>query len=101
MSLEPKSPEHRSLPAHLLPMSIERARKRKRDSGSLLRMVAFFKMAPAPQLALALPSTWGGKRKNAGRPVTPGRRNTLHRARPVHKARHPVHVTMRAAPEVG
>jgi putative transposase len=53
------------------------------------------------QLSLSIPSTWGGKRDNAGRPVAPGRRRTLHRVRPPHKPRHPVHVTMRARSEVG
>jgi putative transposase len=41
--------------------------------------------------------TWGGKRANAGRKrLTPGRPCVPHRARPRHRAAHPVHVTLRA-----
>jgi putative transposase len=42
--------------------------------------------------------TWGGKRSGAGRPRKAERRRTFvaHIARPVHKKRHPVHVTLRA-----
>jgi REP element-mobilizing transposase RayT len=51
------------------------------------------------QLALSIPSTWGGSRPGAGRKPVPGRRrSTPHRARPPHKAPHPVHVTLRARP---
>jgi REP element-mobilizing transposase RayT len=39
--------------------------------------------------------TWGGKRKGAGRPAGEHPR-VLHRARPAHKGRNPVHVTLRA-----
>lgn len=39
----------------------------------------------------------GGARVGAGRPKGKGIRHTPHRARPVHRAAHPVHVTMRAA----
>lgn len=39
--------------------------------------------------------TWGGARKGAGRPKGKHPR-VLHRARPPHKGRHPVHVTLRA-----
>jgi REP-associated tyrosine transposase len=54
-------------------------------------------MARSGQLALGLSSGWGGKRKNAGRkPIAGRRRPTPHRARPQHKARFPVHVTLRA-----
>jgi hypothetical protein len=54
-------------------------------------------MARPAQLALPIPATWGGAREGAGRPVVQGRRRpTPHRARPVHKGAHPVHVTMRA-----
>jgi putative transposase len=49
------------------------------------------------QLTLNFPSTWGGRRRGAGRPASPGRSPTPHRARPEHKARHPVHVTLRSA----
>jgi REP element-mobilizing transposase RayT len=40
--------------------------------------------------------TWGGKRPGAGRPPLARRKGVPHRTRPEHKARHPVHVTMRA-----
>jgi REP element-mobilizing transposase RayT len=51
----------------------------------------------SPQLELALPKTWGGRRAGAGRKLAPGRRrSTPHRARPEHKRAHPVHLTMRA-----
>jgi REP element-mobilizing transposase RayT len=62
-------------------------------------MIALIKMSRPAQLALDLPSTWGGARRNAGRKPIPGRRRaTPHRSRPDHKARHPVHVTLRARP---
>jgi REP element-mobilizing transposase RayT len=52
-------------------------------------------MKRSAQLALDLPATWGGARENAGRkPIKGRRRHTPHRARPDHKARHPVHVTL-------
>jgi REP element-mobilizing transposase RayT len=48
------------------------------------------------QLALQLPSTWGGQRAGAGRKPIPGRRRpTAHARWPTHKAAHPVHVTLR------
>jgi len=42
--------------------------------------------------------TWGGRRAGAGRKKKADRDRTIvaHRARPVHKQRHPVHVTLRA-----
>lgn len=40
----------------------------------------------------------GGTRRGAGRkPLPAGQRHTPHRARPSHKAAHPVHVTLRAS----
>src|SRR4051812_4678789 len=53
--------------------------------------------APRPlrQLTLAFRNGWGGARANAGRKRGP-RPNTPHRARPVHHAWKPVHVTLRA-----
>jgi putative transposase len=49
------------------------------------------------QLELPLPNTWGGRREGAGRKRAPGVRPAVpHRPRPVHRAAHPVHVTMRA-----
>jgi len=41
-------------------------------------------------------ATWGGRRKGAGRKRTTPRANVPHRARPRHRAAHPVHVTMRS-----
>jgi putative transposase len=48
------------------------------------------------QLHLPLKTTWGGRREGAGRPRLARRRAVAHRARPEHKARFPVHVTLRA-----
>jgi REP element-mobilizing transposase RayT len=49
------------------------------------------------QLALDLRRrTWGGKRDGAGRKPGAGK-SVPHRARPKHRAAHPLHVTMRAA----
>jgi len=42
------------------------------------------------------PRTWGGKRPGAGRKSSGRKVGVPHRARPVHDARHPVHVTLRA-----
>jgi REP element-mobilizing transposase RayT len=51
----------------------------------------------ATQLSFPAPRTWGGRREGAGRKPTPGRRPAVpHRARPLHVAAHPVHVTLRA-----
>src|SRR5215475_3539306 len=52
----------------------------------------------AKQLSLHLPR-WGGKRKGAGRPRTPGRlrRRVSHLRRPKLAARFPVHVTWRTS----
>ncbi len=47
------------------------------------------------QIALPFPNRWGGARPNAGRKRS-ARSNTPHRARPMHRAGEPVHVTMRA-----
>ena len=54
------------------------------------------------QLDLALPkpkAKHGGKRAGAGRPKGKGS-DAPHRARPVHKKRHPVHVVLRAKQDV-
>jgi REP-associated tyrosine transposase len=49
------------------------------------------------QLSLSRTAGWGGKRKGAGRPPIVGRRRPVpHRSRSVHKASHPVHLTLRA-----
>ena len=54
-------------------------------------------MARALQLSLPQPRSWGGRRAGGGRKLTPGRRPSVpHRARPVHIAAHPVHVTLRS-----
>ncbi len=39
--------------------------------------------------------TWGGARPGAGRKPTETRARVVHRARPAHDARHPIHVTVR------
>ena len=58
-------------------------------------------MARALQLRLPSPRTWGGRRPGAGRKLAPGRRPSVpHRARPMHVAAHPVHVTLRSGPAV-
>jgi REP-associated tyrosine transposase len=50
------------------------------------------------ELSPLRPATRGGARAGAGRPPISGRRPPIpHRARPGHKARFPVHVTLRAA----
>jgi putative transposase len=49
------------------------------------------------QLQLALPTTWGGRRKGAGRKPRPGQPMMTRDARPPHEARCPVQVTLRAA----
>ena len=48
------------------------------------------------QLSLPLARPRGGRRENAGRPRG-AKSNVPHRARPEHKARHPVHLTLRFA----
>jgi REP element-mobilizing transposase RayT len=55
-----------------------------------------FKMSVENQLRLRLKTTWGGRREGAGRPPVARRRGVAHRARPEHKARFPVHMTLRA-----
>ena len=47
------------------------------------------------QLVLRTP-TWGGRRTGAGRKPSPGRRRVPHQSRPMHRASHPAHVTLRA-----
>lgn len=55
-------------------------------------------LIPFEQLPLAFPIGRGGARRGAGRKsLPPHLRHTPHRARPVHRAAHPVHVTLRAA----
>lgn len=51
-------------------------------------------MARSKQLEMSF-LIWGGRRRGAGRPVGP-RPRVPHRARPGHRAAHPLHVTMRS-----
>jgi hypothetical protein len=53
------------------------------------------------QLEFDRHSGWGGKRPRAGRKPAGPRRRVSHATRPDHKARHPVHATLRALPDVG
>jgi REP element-mobilizing transposase RayT len=57
------------------------------------------KLAVPPQLALF--KKRGGKRPGAGRPAKGPRSSERHKERPFHRARFPVHVTLRAVDEVG
>src|SRR6266849_749987 len=53
------------------------------------------------QLSLPVPPTWGGRRRGAGRKLTPGRRPGVpHHSRALHKTAHPLHVTLRTTPAV-
>ena len=52
--------------------------------------------AKSRQLSLQLGSSWGGRRKGAGRKPGPGPGSVAHRARPAHCARNPLHVTLRS-----
>jgi REP element-mobilizing transposase RayT len=47
-----------------------------------------------------MPARWGGARRGAGRKARPGA-GVRHRARPDHKRRFPVHVTMKVVAAVG
>jgi REP element-mobilizing transposase RayT len=47
------------------------------------------------QRELRFERTWGGRREGAGRKVAKRRQGVAHRVRPQHKARHPLHVTLR------
>jgi REP element-mobilizing transposase RayT len=49
------------------------------------------------QLALLFPSSWGGRRRGAGRKPRTGQGQMPHAPRPLHCGRHPVHVTLRSA----
>ena len=51
------------------------------------------------QLEMVL-RTHGGRRKGAGRPPKSARSSERHEKRPAHNPRHPVHVTVRVAPDV-
>jgi REP element-mobilizing transposase RayT len=51
------------------------------------------------QLEMALP-THGGRRKGAGRPPRGKHASELHKERPAHNHRHPVHVTIRVVADV-
>ena len=52
------------------------------------------------QLSLPEPPTWGGRRPGAGRKPTRERPEKRHTTRPTHSSRHPVHVTIRASPQL-
>ena len=81
--------------------------RRRAKAASGIRRTRGAPAAPQPQLELVLPPAArrgrGGPRAGSGRkranPLT--KRNALHRARPEHSARCPVHVTMRAKKGVG
>jgi len=47
------------------------------------------------QQELAFERKWGGARASAGRPKVLHPKNVVHRTRPAHNFRHPVHVTLR------
>jgi putative transposase len=61
-----------------------------------------FKMARRSprQMDLPVPKSWGGARVGAGRKPVPGRPRIGHDRRATHDARHPVLLTLRAAPGV-
>ena len=49
------------------------------------------------QAELRFPKRWGGRREGAGRPPRPAWAQSVpHITRPLHRAAHPVHVTLRA-----
>ena len=61
------------------------------------------KQVRGEQLALGLPKPTGkhgGKREGAGRPRSSRSGEAPHRARPMHRKRHPVHVVLRAVKDV-
>jgi REP element-mobilizing transposase RayT len=51
------------------------------------------------QLEMVL-NGWGGRRAGAGRKRDPKARDPMHVVRPVHVARHPLHVVIRTLPDV-
>jgi hypothetical protein len=55
----------------------------------------------AVQFELPRHAGWGGKRTGAGRKPAGPRPRVSHATRPDHQARHPVHVTLRALPDLG
>jgi REP element-mobilizing transposase RayT len=58
-------------------------------------------LAARPAVQRELPfRTWGGRRAGAGRKPSGTRPGVPHVARPDHRARHPAHVTLRAAPRL-
>jgi putative transposase len=59
------------------------------------------KAPDAEQLVLFEQKKRGGKRRGAGRPPKGARAGERHEPRPVHDARHPVHVVLRAVNAVG
>jgi REP element-mobilizing transposase RayT len=69
---------------------VSRMKPRKRTRGG-----------PAPTGQLVLWKARGGKRRGAGRKPRGHRAGERHQRRPVHDARHPVHVVLRVVREVG
>lgn len=64
----------------------------------LFKMARRRRSRRSPQLTLQLKvRSWGGAREGAGRKPSKNKGRVPHRARPVHKAAHPVHVTLRVA----
>jgi putative transposase len=61
-------------------------------------MASFRQLEIAAVVDHVQPARWGGRREGAGRKRVAARRCVEHRPRPVHKRRHPVHVTLRARP---
>jgi REP element-mobilizing transposase RayT len=69
-------------------MTVQRSFSRPRGRGS--------KETHSEQQKLPFERTWGGKREGAGRKASGRRTGVAHRIRPEHKARFPLHVTLRA-----
>lgn len=76
-----------------LPREVSSALESGRRSSRRLRS----RGRDAVQLALPLPTGWGGRRAGAGRPPAKGRRRVPHCSRLAHRPEHPVHVTLRSA----
>ena len=72
----------------------------RRTFSERLNNIALIKMAEQLNFDL-VPRTWGGKREGAGRKKSKDSHDPPHRSRPMHVARFPVHVVLRALPEVG
>ncbi len=66
----------------------------------ILNLIALIKMAGEQQDLVLENRTWGGQRAGAGRKKSRDRRDPLHRLRPEHVARHPLHIVMRVRRDV-